>query len=88
MNKRELKKQLNIIGINKGYYSLNGFEYPDCTVLSKDSGGWEVFYVDDRGNRTLENHFATEGDACNYMLKTLKEEKDLQDRINRGSFED
>jgi hypothetical protein len=88
MNKRELKKQLNKLGINKGYYSLNGLEFPDCTILSKNSEGWDVFYVDDRGNRTSENHFIKEEDAYTYLLKILKEEKELQDRIDKGYFKD
>lgn len=87
MNKRELKKELSKLGINKGYYSLNGYELPDCTILAKSSGEWIVFYVDDRGNRRSEKHFLSEDEACSHLLKILKEEKDLQDRINRGHFE-
>lgn len=88
MDKKELKKQLEILGVNKEYYSLNGVEMPGRTIFSYSSSRWSVYNINERGKKTDEKYFNSEEDACYYMLKILKEEKDLQDRINKGYFED
>jgi hypothetical protein len=85
MNRKELKKQLKKLGVNRGYYSLDGYELPDRIVLSKSSNGWSVFYIDDRGNRCNNKHFTNEDEACEYLLDELLKEKSLQDKINSQS---
>jgi len=78
MNKKQLKKELENLNISKFYYSLKGIEFPDRIILSRQLKKWCVFYVDDRGNLDWKKYFSTEDEACEYMLKILKNDKEFE----------
>ena len=79
MNKRELKKQLEILKVPQNYCSLNGIELPDRIILSKESGKWLVYYFSERGDRSSEKYFSTEDEACQYIYGHMIERKNILD---------
>lgn len=85
MKKRELAKTLRKLGINKDYYSLNGIDIPGKTILNFEKGQWFVYNINERGKKTDLVSFEEEEKACRYILKVLKDEKDLQDKIDSSS---
>jgi len=78
MDKRELKQQLDNLDVYSGYYSLEGELLPDRIVLYHNYSKWEVFYFDERGNRDNEKKFSSEGDACDYIYKHFKDQKEIE----------
>jgi len=80
MNIQELKERLKIKGVNEETYSLDGTLYPMRVILYKNYSKWEVFYLDERGNRDGHRIFYSENDACLYMYKELTGE-DIEDPI-------
>lgn len=75
MNKDELKKELDKLGINSNEYSLNGDIDSDKIVLYQNYDKWEVFYFDERGGRNDEKVFCHEEDACSYIYELFKSNK-------------
>lgn len=68
MTKIELKKKLTELGY-QNLYSLDGSVGPDLVVLYKNYSVWEVFYIDEHGNRTSPKLFSSEEEACDYIYK-------------------
>lgn len=79
MNKKELKKQLEILKAPKNYCSLNGIELPDRIILTKESGKWLVYYFSERGERSSEKYFSTEDEACQFIYDHMVERKNILD---------
>jgi hypothetical protein len=74
----ELKKELNKIGVNPNRYSLNGSLDWDKIILYKNYSKWEVFYLDERGERNDEKIFNSEEDACLFIYKCFLEMKTFE----------
>lgn len=75
MNKDELKKELDKLGINSNEYSLSGDIDSDKIVLYQNYDKWEVFYFDERGGRNDEKVFSREEEACSYIYELFKSNK-------------
>lgn len=82
MNKLELITELNLLNIDSNTYSLDGDLIPDSIVLYNSYQNWEVFYLDERGGRSDMKKFSSEDQACNYMLRILKEAKEVEIMFN------
>jgi len=78
MNKSELKAQLDKLGVNTDFYSLEGELLPDRIVLCQNYHRWEVFYFDERGNRDSEKVFSSEEEACEYIYDYFKKQKEIE----------
>ena len=84
MNKTELKKVLDELGINPMYYSLDGELKESSLVLFNYYGNWRTYYLE-RGQEVCKQIFLTEEDACNYMYEELKKQKQqIESQKNRG----
>lgn len=77
MKRAELKRSLDEMGVNPGFYSLDGELLPDRIVLYPNYDIWEVFYFDERGNRDRQRMFASESDACQYIYDFFKKKERL-----------
>jgi len=78
MNIVKLIDKLKSLGVSPSTYSLNGGLPSEKYCLSNESGKWFVYYSE-RGQRTGENSFANETDACKYFLGQI--ERDPTTRI-------
>jgi len=67
MNKQELIQQLDLIHVPRGIYNLNGECFPDKTTISESGSDWEVFSIDERGNKVNDKIFKSEEEACQYL---------------------
>ena len=67
MGRSELKKKLDLLGVNPSYYSLEGDLGPDRIVLYNSYDKWDVFYQDERGGRHDKRIFSSEGEACDHV---------------------
>lgn len=73
MNIIELKAKLDELGVGSNEYSLDGsVSNWDTIVLYKNYSKWEVFYIDERGNRDDKHIFYSENDACTYIYEEFK----------------
>ena len=70
MTRKELERKLKQLGY-LDLYSLDGSVGPDRVVLYKNYAVWEVFYIDERGNRTVPKLFSSEEEAYGINLKRL-----------------
>jgi hypothetical protein len=82
MNRKELIYNLKLLGINPKQYSLFGDLIPDTIVLFQNYHRWEVFYLDERGNRDNEKIFNSENDACLYIYKIFHNSKDIEEKFS------
>lgn len=74
LNRNELKAILDDIGVPEYYYKidLSSFGRTDERLcLERKDGKW-IVYFEERGNRTTEEFFETEDEACRYILKRLE----------------
>jgi len=69
MNKDELIEKLESLAIKEYEYSLNGEFNSDSIVLYNNYNKWEIYYMDERGNRNLEHICYSEEEAYNYIYK-------------------
>ena len=76
MNRSELEKKLNALGIRRDAYAWSGLPNEQY-VLAYENNKWEVYYSE-RGTKTGLKEFQDEGRACNYMLELIS--KDLSTR--------
>lgn len=81
MNKAALTEKLDLLGINKKGYSLDGELNVDTIVMYHNYHKWEVFYLDEKGGRNDERAFATEGEACFYIYDLFKGSKKISDKF-------
>ena len=80
MNKQQLKKNLDQLGIRETSYSLEGDLIPGRMIIFNSYNEWQVFLFDERGNRDQERVFSSESDACYYLFKRLKSAKEIEDK--------
>ena len=73
MNKSTLLKTLQREGFRSDCYDLNGGLLPERLTLANEAGQWCVYYSE-RGQQTGKRFFATESEACEYMLSELRDE--------------
>lgn len=71
MNKTELCGILDQQGIDPDSYDLNGGLLPEKYILEEQAGKWSVYYSE-RGLQTGKRIFATEAQACLYLLDKLQ----------------
>lgn len=74
MDRKELSKILQKERIPSDWYSLYGDLEPDRIILYLNYHKWEVFYLDERGGRTLLKSCRTEEEACAYIHQHLVQE--------------
>ena len=79
MDKIELKKKLDLLGVHSCSYSLEGELVPDNIILYNSYHNWKVFYFDERGGRNDEKVFTSEKEACEYIYSLFKESKEIED---------
>lgn len=72
MNRVELVAEATAHHIAERYYSLEGGDPGDTHVLELIPGGWSVYYSD-RYDRTHEQFYETEDEACRELLRRLLE---------------
>lgn len=78
MNIVELKRHLDTIGINRDFYSLEGALLPDRIVLYKNYDKWEVFYLDELGNREKHRIFLMKVLPVNIFMNFSKDPEDYK----------
>ena len=71
LNRGNLSKLLQEEGFDPNSYSLYGDLNPDSIVIYQNYHKWEVFYLDERGEREMLNICSSEEDACEFMYRTL-----------------
>jgi hypothetical protein len=71
MNKAELLEILRKERIREDAYDLSGSHLPEKLTLREEYGKWFVYYSE-RGLETGKREFATECEACEYYLTTLR----------------
>lgn len=69
MDRNTLKCELNKIGVTPTEYSLDGELIPNNIILYKNYDKWEVFYLDERGNKNKCKVFTNEAEALNYIFQ-------------------
>lgn len=77
MNRFELRKTLDELGVSPLSYSLDGRSSIVGVVLYESYSRWLVFHIDERGNKSDEREFATEDEACSYILELFQDWKEL-----------
>jgi hypothetical protein len=70
MRRPELELLLLQRGVSPLAFSLGGGLPGEQYVLDQSPKGWSVYYSE-RGQRTGERLFATEEEACAYLLRLL-----------------
>ncbi len=77
MNRKDLKFELDKLGVNQSLYSLYGNLECDRIILYENYHRWEVFYLSERGTRENYQVFFTEDEACDYILNLFgKDQKE------------
>ena len=75
MNRIELQKRLDSIGVPRNYYCLKDFDFPYCFlegyVLSNTSNQWESYLINERGSKKDIQLFENEADACEYFFSKV-----------------
>ncbi len=74
MNVRELKMELDRLGVPPRFYSINGHLSSDTHILNQVYDYWESFYFDEKGRTTGYKKFESEDDACAYFYQVLQDE--------------
>jgi hypothetical protein len=73
LTREELQERLDAEGFRRDVYNLYGAHLPECYVLEQTASGWNVFYSE-RGLEQGKRSFASEGEACAYLLEVLRED--------------
>lgn len=81
MNRSELQKKLDVIGVPRNFYCLKGFDVPYCFlegyVLDNTSNQWESYLINERGTRTDIQTFDCEDNACDCFFSKVCSDWDL-----------
>lgn len=73
MNKQLLREILQRDGFRENCYDLEGGLLPERLTLGDEAGRWCVYYSE-RGLQSGKRYFATESEACEYLLNELRDE--------------
>ena len=71
MNKEELLQALRKESVREDAFDLNGGHLPETYTLSESYGRWFVYYSE-KGLESGKEEFATQSQACEYLLNLLK----------------
>lgn len=71
MNKVDLQKVLKNEHFDPRFYDLDGGSSDECLVLSDERSKWCVYYSE-RGQRTEEQCFKSESEACEHFLARIR----------------
>ena len=73
MDREQLRKKLNDVGVPSSYYNLYGDPSPDdCYTINRRSDNtWEIYYSE-RGQKLNMRIFTEESDALEYLFECLK----------------
>ena len=77
MNRQELRDALREERIRDDAYDLDGGHLPETYTLSEAHGKWFVYYSE-RGLEGGKKEFASETEACEYLLNKLKKDPTSQ----------
>jgi hypothetical protein len=77
MNRRSLRDLLDVEGVDRRSYRLDGSSLDEALSLARVSGGWRVWFTE-RGQAVDAHEFETEDEACLYLAERL-----LSDDSNR-----
>jgi hypothetical protein len=77
MNRQELQSILRAEEIRSDAYDLDGGYPNECYVLSGADPIWSVYYSE-RGLETGLKQFSSEEEACEYLLKLLRDDPSTQ----------
>ena len=80
MRKEALQHILNDEKFNPNVYSLSGGSPNDRLCLAFEAGRWCVYYSE-RGSHFDEEYFASEDEACDNLLRRLRELPPSQTRL-------
>jgi hypothetical protein len=83
MNRRELLETLRKEGIRDDAYNLDGGYADETLTLSEANGRWCIYYCE-HGTETGKKEFATETEACGYLLNELRRHSSA--RLNAPSM--
>lgn len=90
MTLKELHIKLKELGVPKDRYYLHGLSCStnddDKLALAIKKGGYTVeyeTYYKARGEKHSIRIFATEDEACQYLYKRLKENKEIEDKYSK-----
>lgn len=81
MKIEELKIKLTELGISTCEYNLTNELVNDAINLYQNYDVWEVFYLDEKGNRNNEKKFESESTACQYIYKLFKDAKAIAQKF-------
>jgi hypothetical protein len=71
MDKNELARILRAEGFRADAYDLEGEKRDECYCLEEFDGGWVVYYSE-RGLKAGRVEFASEGEACEFLLGLMR----------------
>jgi hypothetical protein len=76
MNREELKKELDELGIPPFSYSLHGGDAILIPIIGRKHGKWFIYEFDERGNHYQQYSCDKEEDICEFFYqKIVKENK-------------
>lgn len=70
MNRRALRDLLDVEGVSRQSYRLDGSSLEDALSLGPVAGGWRVWFTE-RGQASTLSEFETEDQACDYLAGHL-----------------
>lgn len=73
MNKNELSRILRQEGFRPDAYNLEGGMQDECYCLEESNCAWSVYYSE-RGLQSGKKEFASESEACEYLLQLLRKD--------------
>ncbi len=73
MNRRELKDVLQKEGIRSDMYDLDSGHESERYTIRESHGVWDVYYSE-RGLESGNRKFLNESDACEYLLRALRQD--------------
>lgn len=77
MNRTELQRRLDEIGVPRNYYCLKGFDVPygfiEGYVLEGNKNQWISYLIDEKGLKNNKRIFENEDESCDYFYSIVKE---------------
>lgn len=81
MNKKELKLELQKLGVTPQEYNLEGDLIADNIILYNSYNEWQVFYYDERGGKNDVKILKSECEACWYIFKLFRQSKSIEEKF-------
>jgi hypothetical protein len=70
VDRRSLRDLLDVEGVSRQAYRLDGSSLEDALSLSPVTGGWRAWFTE-RGQASTLSEFETEDEACDYLAGRL-----------------